>query len=76
MSHVADTYGIDVGVKADKRFAGSHVAQYISHGIDLNLVKVQLSHLFGNAVDVSFLIAALTGNLYDVPQEIWSCLSR
>lgn len=37
---VANAYSVDVGVVADQRLAGSHVAQHIALGIDLYLVKV------------------------------------
>ena len=67
---VSDSNGVDVGVKTDEGFSGSHVSENVAHGVDLYLVKFQLSHLLGNAVDVGLLIAALAGKLNDVPQKL------
>ena len=64
---VSDPDGVDVGIKTDEGFSGSHVSQDVAHGVDLHLVKLQLPHLLGNAVDVGFLIAALAGKFHDVP---------
>ena len=63
---VADAYGINVCVKADKGFACTHKAQYVAHGINLYLVKAKVSHLFCDALDVSLLITALAWVLYDL----------
>ena len=49
--------------------AGSHVADYISLRIDLNLIESDLLHLRGDGVDMSLLITALARVLYDGTQE-------
>ena len=67
---ISDSNGVNVGVKTDEGLSGSHVSENVAHGVDLYLVKFQLSHLLGNAVDVGLLIAALAGKLNDVPQKL------
>ena len=62
---VSDSYSIDMRVIGDDPVSGSHVADDISLGIDNDLVEVELFHLCCNGVDVSFLVAAFTGILYD-----------
>ena len=63
---IPDTYSVDVGVKSYDLFTCSHVAENISLGIDFHLVKPQASHLFGDTLDVRFLIAALAWELNDI----------
>ena len=58
-----------MGVKSYDLFTCSHVAENISLGIDFHLVKPQASHLFGDTLDVRFLITALAREFYNVPQK-------
>ena len=62
---VADSYGIDVGVKANDGFACAHKAKHVAHGIDLYLIKAKISHFLRDALDMGLLITAFAGILYD-----------
>ena len=64
---ICDTNRINVSIKANQSFTGSHISKNISHGIDLNLIELQLSHFFCNAVNVRLFIAAFAGVFYDFP---------
>ena len=63
--NVSDTYCINMCVKCDQLFAGSHVTQNIAHGIDFYFIESQFLHFFCNAVDVCFFITAFAGVFND-----------
>ena len=56
-------------IKSDECLSGSHISEYISLRIDLDFIKIQFPHLFGDPFNVILFPTALTREFYDLSEK-------
>ena len=53
-------------IKSDECLSGSHISEYISLRIDLDFIKIQFPHLFGDPFNVILFPTALPREFYHI----------
>ena len=57
------------GIHGYQVFAGPDVTQQVSHGVELNTIKTNLSHFCLNAFQDGLFITALAGDGHHLPEK-------